>query len=165
MFQTIVFNLTRICDALGEAVKGNLTPEQAAMHQSKLLGIISSLSSDHTKKVRESPHIPCDTEYQVFSWFEATTGMLVTRSDHWYEQRCQKKPKVKEIGILTDKSFFEDSKRRVTCHPTVCWEGQGRDHMVHPMNIKPYHDNHTLSMVIMDDGQWGTYGPPNKQDK
>lgn len=110
--------------------------------------------------MRESPHIPGTNEYEVSNFRNAPFGLIVTYSDHWYREHCQKKPKNPKLGIVTTLDFFQDSKGRVICWPNVYWEGEVMSSLCHPMNVVAYRKKQTLPMKTMDDGQWGTNGPP-----
>jgi hypothetical protein len=105
-------------------------------------------------------YIPSDVEHTVFDYSKGPFGLLVTRSDHWYAERRQHKPHEPDLGIVTDRSFFMDSRGRIICWPLVQWEGQCHTSMNHPLNVKPFRANHGLPTITMDEGQWGTYGPP-----
>jgi len=107
----------------------------------------------------EYPHVPDDNEYDVPNFKDGPFGLLVTRSDHWYKERGIKIPRQRQLGIVTDRKFFQDSKGRIVCWPVIAWEGAVVDSMTHPMNAMAYRKKQTLPMVKMDNGQWGTHGP------
>jgi len=109
----------------------------------------------------ESPHIPDDNEYEVPDFCQAPFGLLVIHSDHYYRERGMKIPKQKQMGIVVDTKFYQDSKGRIVCWPIVAWEGAVVSSMTHPMNVVPYRKKQTLPMRKMDNGQWGTNGPGN----
>ena len=112
----------------------------------------------------EYPHILPAEEWEVPDFSKGPYGLVVTRSDHWYRERGHKIPKRnKELGIVTDRNFFQDGHGRIICWPVIRWEGGVMDSMTHPMNATPLRKKHALPLVKMDDGQWGTHGPP-KQD-
>lgn len=62
--------------------------------------------------------------------------MLVERSEHWYKEHGQKRPKRKELGIITDKKFYM-AGNKVVCWPSVFWEGAVHDSLTHPINVTP----------------------------
>lgn len=110
----------------------------------------------------EYPYFAGKNEYEVPNFKDAPFHLLVTYSDHWYKERCQKKPDSPKLGIVTDLDFFQDGKGRIICHPTVAWEGDVCPCMCHPLNVVPFRKEQELPMMTMDDGQWGTYGPAGK---
>ena len=118
---------------------------------------------------RESPHIPADTDYEIWEFRNCKSGLLVTRSAHYYETRSTPKPKKRrdrQKGIIVDKNFFQDSKGRIICWPVVWWEGGVMGSMTHPTLVTPfYKKDRDLPKVTMDDGQWGTYGPPEQANE
>ena len=159
MFSHIMHTVREAAKQFGKAANGELDEANAAMWQSKLLNLHKSMVSDRDRQPRECKHYPGDEEYDIIDWIKAPIGMLVTPSDHWHKERSGVKPNKKEIGILTDKDFFQDGKGRVIAHPSIWWESGSSSSMNHPRNAMPYRDDHGLPMTKMDDGQWGTHGP------
>lgn len=110
----------------------------------------------------EYPYIEDKNEYEVLNFKDAPFGLLVTRSDHWYKERGLKMPQKhkRQLGIVTDRKFYQDSKGRIICWPIIAWEGAVVDSMTHPINVIPYRKKQALPIIKMDNGQWGTNGPP-----
>lgn len=159
MLSHIIFTIQNAANALSKATTGKLDEAEAAMQQSKLLSLLKSLKEDRDKPEKVYQHYAGSREFQIFSWRNADRGMLVTRSDHWYEQSGKPKPEELEIGILTDHHFFQDGKGRIYSEPSIWWEGGTMSSMTHPINIAPYRTDHGLPTMTIDDGQWGTHGP------
>ena len=113
----------------------------------------------------EYPHIPDENEYEVPNFKDSPFGLLVTRSDHWYKERGLKIPRQRQLGIVTDRKFFLDSKKRVVCWPVIAWEGAVVDSMTHPINAIAYRKRQALPMVKIDNGQLGTNGPDESESK
>lgn len=77
--------------------------------------------------------------------------MLVTRSEHWNATRYVKKNTKKEIGIITEKRFYQDKRGRVVCWPSVHWEGGIMSSLVHPALIAPYRKNQRLPEMEIEE--------------
>lgn len=80
----------------------------------------------------------------------APHGLLVTYSDHWYKEHCQKRPRTPRIGVMTDRKFFVNDGKLI-CWPEVFWEGEVMARIVHPINIKPYRKQWTSPFVRTTD--------------
>lgn len=81
----------------------------------------------------------------VIDFTEAPTGLLVKRSAHQRQQHCRPSDAPDEFGILTGKTFFDESGMAV-CYPLVFWEGQPAETLCHPINVEPVRA-HTLPSV------------------
>lgn len=75
---------------------------------------------------------------RVIDFRDVRTGTLVKRSTHWRKSRGSNPYEQRQIGIITDKSFFEDKVAGVVCYPIVHWEGAPSDSMCHPANVRLY---------------------------
>jgi hypothetical protein len=64
-------------------------------------------------------------------------GLLVTHSSRYKKQHGIKSRK-KDIGIIVDKSFFDDNRGGCICYPRVHWEDEVMARSCHPANIVPY---------------------------
>lgn len=80
---------------------------------------------------------------------KAGFGLLVTYSDHYYEQHCTTKPKEPKLGIITELDFY-DISGRVMAWPWIQWEGVLSSSLTHPANVVPYRKNQTLPMFEVD---------------
>lgn len=69
----------------------------------------------------------------------APFGLLVKLSDHACEQRCIKRGSRagRKLGIMTDRTFFEDVNGGTQCWPVIHWEGDVMANINHPMNVTP----------------------------
>jgi hypothetical protein len=76
---------------------------------------------------------------------DADFGLLVKRSAHYREQHCIPADRPDELGIVTDKAFYEEDGR-VVCYPEVHWEGNVMASTNHPMNVTPYRQ-HALKEI------------------
>jgi len=161
MFASIVQKIRDAASAFGEAAQGKLGATNAVMWQHKMMKLADELDKPAVK--REYPHIPSDTEHEVYDWSKASLGMIVTRSEHWIEQNKRNLQKRSMFGIMTDVSFFQDSKGRLVTWPSIHWENESFGSMNHPMNVRPIRksDRDSLPKIKMDDGQWGTEGRPS----
>lgn len=94
------------------------------------------------------------TDLQVPNFRDGRFGLLVTFSDHWYEQHCQKRPKRRiklKIGIVTEVAFFEDAHKRAICWPYVRWEGSVMSTYVHPIHLEAFRPEEKLPMCTMSE--------------
>jgi hypothetical protein len=160
MFASIVRKIRDAASAFGEAAQGKLGATNAVMWQHNMMKLADELDKPAFK--RDYPHIPSDTEHEVYDWSKASIGMIVTRSEHWRGQNKGRKNQ-SMYGILTDLSFFQDSKGRLVTWPSIHWENESFGNMNHPLNVKPLRksDRDSLPKIKMDDGQWGTEGKPS----
>jgi len=69
-----------------------------------------------------------------------STGMLVTRSEHWNRERCVKPGTEPQLGMIVGHEFFVDKVCGVVCFPIIHWEGQVGGSMTHPANAVPYRE-------------------------
>jgi len=107
---------------------------------------------------RVRPHIPATEEYEVLDFRGAQHGMLVKRSDLFKESASD--PDNNQIGIIESLSFYQDAKGRIVAWPVVHWEGNVCSTLTCPRLLVPYRDNSGLRTIVVDNGQWGTNGPP-----
>lgn len=94
-----------------------------------------------------------DADVQVPDFSKGPFGLLVTYSDHWYNEHCQQRPENPKLGIVVDRKFYEDGKRRAICWPVIHWEGAVTESCVHPMNVVPYRPDQKLPMRAMDQSE------------
>ena len=52
-------------------------------------------------------------DLEVPNFRHAPFGMLVTYSDHWYKEHCQKPKRTPKIGVMTGTEFYMDGNSRV----------------------------------------------------
>lgn len=110
------------------------------------------------KPPRVSPHIPATEEYEVLDVNRIGFGALLRRSDFYRSEPANIHPDC--LGIMVSMSFFQDSKGRVHAWPVVHWEGQVASKLTCPRLVKLYREDATAPRIVIDNGQWGTHGPP-----
>jgi len=89
---------------------------------------------------------------RLFKFDTVPFGCLVTRSEHYIKDRCIKSKK-KEIGIITDISYYKDKKCGVIGWPSVFWENGTHSNLVHPALVKPFRNKieKQIKWVEMED--------------
>lgn len=108
---------------------------------------------------RVSPHIPATEEYEVLDVNKIGFGALLRRSDFYKSEAANLDPD--RLGIMVDMKFFQDSRGRVHAWPVVHWEGRPNSTLTCPRLVELHRKaQHQTSRITIDNGQWGTHGPP-----
>jgi hypothetical protein len=87
---------------------------------------------------------------RVLDFSKAPSGMVVVRSEHWNRTRYVKRGSRKQMGVITNHKFYQDSRGIPICWPVVHWEGNVSDSITHPVLVAPFRKSDAALLPAID---------------